>query len=254
MFEMLLSTLPVRLFLSTYSLEPLIIESRQVAALTAFIGGDVRGAAERSWFVYGGWRQMSRGSSQCNFARMMKVFSWAVYTMFVYIPGLGLLDVYPVVVPRDFAQVVTPVRSCVYYFSSIQRRQVGPLDLVLLPGAVLHQGILGSFPKQVNKTSLWETIPFMLDDCCDNVALPLLPLLVASVCQDKQTSRQHSRGLGLLRGTCQASLPPLRCGAFLFQPRTLPANLKWFRLPIFSGTAKTETTCESTRRSCFTSI
>lgn len=86
---------------------------------------------------------------------------------------------------------------------------------------MLHQGIWDMFGTQKfsrnnnlcfhkggKKMVLWETIPFMLHDCCDNVALPPLPLLVASVCQDKQTSRQLSRGLGLPWRTCQGSLPP----------------------------------------------
>lgn len=45
-------------------------------------------------------------------------------------------------------------------------------------------------------------------DCRDNFALPPLPLLAACVCQDKQTSRQLSGGLGLQWRTCQGSLPP----------------------------------------------
>lgn len=53
-----------------------------------------------------------------------------------------------------------------------------------------------------------------------------------------------------------ASLPSREGDSSYFSNRLSLSlvDLKWFRLPIFSGMAKTQTTCKNTHISCFTSI
>lgn len=118
----------------------------------------------------------------------MKVYSRGVCWHFQF----KLLDVYSVLAPRVYLRVVSPV-SWFYTFT------------------------LESFSR-----ALLKTVPFMLDFRwnCFFFSFPPLPRCHATVCQDKQTGRQLSRGLGLLWKTCQGSLPLLQSRGFLFQPRT----------------------------------
>lgn len=192
-------------------------------SLTAFIGRDVKGAAEAALICS---RRLTADVPwlRCSFAPAlhseMKVSSQAVCNgLFVYIPSLGHWMLILLLFLEVYAHVVTPVSLCVllfwpysFYYSDDTVEPHSSFFLlqikIKLPRCCITSGNLGlDWHAEVYKMALWESIPFMVD-CCDHFALPPLPLLAATVRQDKQTSRQLSRGLGLLWRICQGSLPP----------------------------------------------
>ncbi len=167
--------------------------------------------------LFGGWQQMSHGSSFTLTDE--SVFLGCVHRVVCLHSHCRPLDVYSVSLLWVSAHVFTPVSVLFYLF--VSENTLCPECFVGEFSVLCYLSEFGSvflnsdsFSHKVNKAALWETAPFM-PDCCDNSALPPLPLLAASVCQDKQTSRQLSRGLGLLWRICQDS-PPLRVGESCF--------------------------------------
>lgn len=76
-----------------------------------------------------------------------------------------------------------------------------------------------------------EVVPFMFDGC-DCFALP------GCQCVPGQTDKPAAQ-----RWFWFSALPPLQKGGLLqFQRAISLANLKWFRLPVFSGLTETQTT------------
>lgn len=92
----------------------------------------------------------------------------------------------------------------------------------------------------------WGKWPFEgpYPSCSIPLMIFLFLLHVARVCQDKQTSQQLSRGLGLLWKICRGFLPTSATDSLSLSLSLTHTNLKCFPVPIFSGMEKTQTACE----------
>lgn len=244
--------------MSMYAIRLLMFESRWCVILAVM------------WKVQSGSTDLfAAADSRCLVAPLelcseMKVLSWAVYAgLFVYIHHLRPLDVYLAAPPLRLSHLL----ACVYFTfpgdTSYPESSVGPLEFSCKTPrcCITSRNLPFDWHSEVlpNNDLCWIKRP------CERAYPSRLIAAIISLFHllsrssrpaFARTNRQAGSSAGVLDYSEESAMVPSLCraGDSCFSSRTLFANLKWFRLPIFCSTANRETTCENTRISCFASI